>query len=336
MGAELRVFESRDPSGRTINYLRLSVTDRCNLRCGYCVPPGGVEWAARHHHLTDDEILRVVGVAARRGLSKIRVTGGEPLVRPGIVELVARLARVPGVTDLAMTTNGLLLARHAEALRRAGLHRVNVSLDTMDRDRFLRITGRDALRDVLAGIEAAERAGLAPVKLNMVVQRGVNDDECVAMARLTLDRPFHVRFIEYMPVAEFESWRARHMSNSEVQALIDRELGPLRPVARGGHDGPAVVYRVDGAAGRLGFISAISDEQFCGRCNRVRLTADGQLRSCLFSSGELDLRGALRSGCGDDALHELFERALAAKPFAHDLAEAPQAQMLVTMIGIGG
>jgi GTP 3',8-cyclase len=327
---------SRDAFGRAINYLRLSVTDRCNLRCRYCVPEGGVEWMARDHHLTDEEILRIVGVAARRGVSKIRITGGEPLVRPGIVELTAALARVPGITDLAMTTNGLLLARSAEALRRAGLHRVNVSVDTLDRGKFTRITGRDGLSDMWRGIEAAERAGLAPVKLNMVVQRGINDDECVPMARLTLDRPYHVRFIEYMPVADFDDWRARHVPNDEVMAMITRMVGPLSPCDWRGQDGPATTHQLEGAAGRLGFISAISDDHFCERCNRLRLLADGSLRPCLFSSREVDLRSALRSGCGDDALHALFDRALAVKPSAHELTADSRERTLVTMISIGG
>jgi cyclic pyranopterin phosphate synthase len=328
--------DRRDRYGRTINYLRLSVTDRCNLRCRYCVPEGGVEWMPRDHHLTDDEILRIVTAAAEWGLSKIRITGGEPLVRPGIVGLVARLARVPGITDLAMTTNGLLLARDAEPLRRVGLHRVNVSVDTFDRAKFARITGSDGLDKVWKGIEAARRAGLVPVKLNMVVQRGINDDECVAMARLTLDRPYHVRFIEYMPVADFECWQARHVPNGDVRAMISRSLGPLQPVERREHDGPAQSYRLDGAAGRLGFISAISDDQFCERCNRLRLTADGKLRPCLFSPIEVDLRAAVRSGCGDDELHALVDQALAIKPPAHELSAAPRDHMLVTMINLGG
>jgi cyclic pyranopterin phosphate synthase len=325
-----------DQYGRQISYLRLSVTDRCNLRCRYCVPAGGVEWMARDHHLTDDEIIRIVRVAAQRGLSKIRITGGEPLVRPGIVELIAELARIPGIRDLPMTTNGLLLARYAEPLKQAGLHRVNVSVDTFDRAKFALITGRDGLDMVWKGIEAAARAGLAPIKLNMVVQRGLNDDECVAMARLTQDHPYHVRFIELMPVADFDEWHARHLPNSEVMAMISRSLGPLRPVEREEPDGPAQSYQLDGAAGRLGFISAISDDHFCDRCNRFRLTAGGMLRPCLFSSREVDLRSVLRSGGSDDELHARFDHALAVKPAAHELTPDSRERMLVTMINIGG
>ena len=328
--------EAHDRHGRTINYLRLSVTDRCNLRCRYCVPAGGVAWAAREEHLTDDEIVRLVALAAQRGLSKVRITGGEPLVRPGIVELVARLARLPGITDLPMTTNGLLLARYAQPLKQAGLHRLNVSVDTLDPTKFAQITGGDALEKVWAGIAAAERAGFSPIKINMVVQRGINDDECVAMARLTLDRPYHVRFIEYMPVANFDDWQARHVPNNEVMEMLSRSLGPLKPLERNGQDGPAQCYQLDGAAGRVGFISAISDDHFCGRCNRLRLTADGKLRPCLFSPIEVDLRAALRSGCGDDELHALFDQALAIKPPAHELSTAPREHMLVTMINLGG
>src|SRR3990172_7778946 len=328
--------EARDRHGRSITYLRLSVTARCNLRCRYCVPAGGVEWAAREEHLTNDEIVRLVALAAQRGLSKVRITGGEPLVRPGLVALVARLARVPGVTDLAMTTNGLLLARDADALTHAGLQRVNVSLDTLDRARFADITGRDALPQVLDGIAAAGRAGLTPIKLNVVVRQGINDDECVAMARLTLDHAYHVRFIEYMPVADFADWRRRHLPTREVVARISRVLGSMQPCMRRDADGPALSYRLDGAAGRLGFISAISDDHFCDRCNRLRLTADGKLRPCLFSPIEVDLRAAVQSGCGDDELHALFDLALAIKPPAHELSVAPRDHMLVTMINLGG
>lgn len=328
--------ESRDQYGRAINYLRLSVTDRCNLRCRYCVPSSGVEWMARDHHLTDREIARVVAMMARRGLSKVRITGGEPLVRPGLVALVGRLARIPGITDLAMTTNGLLLGRYAEALQRAGLHRVNVSLDTLDRARFAAITGRDALPQVLEGIAAAERTGLSPIKLNMVVQQGINDDECVAMARLTLDYPYHVRFIEYMPVADFTDWQRRHLPNREVMARISRALGPMSPCGRNDTDGPVRSYQLDGAVGRLGFISAISDDHFCERCNRLRVTAVGQLRPCLFSPIAVDLRRALRSSCSDCELDELFDQALGVKPPAHELSVAPSERMLITMINIGG
>ncbi|MEW6324386.1 MAG: GTP 3',8-cyclase MoaA [Nitrospirota bacterium] len=326
----------RDRHGRAITYLRLSVTDRCNLRCRYCLPAGGVEWRAREGHLTDEEIVRVVSLAAGRGLSKVRLTGGEPLVRPGIVELVAKLARVPGISDLAMTTNGVLLARHAVALKRAGLHRVNVSLDTLDRAKFARITGRDALPQVLEGIDAAEREGLAPVKLNMVVQKGINDDECADLARLTIDRPYHARFIEYMPVADFTRWQTHYLPSRAVMDRLIEACGPLYPCGRGEHEGPALSYRLAGAAGRLGFISAISDEHFCGRCNRMRLTADGKLRPCLFSPVEVDVRTALRSDCSDGALDKFFDHALAVKPPAHELSTSPQERMLVTMITLGG
>ena len=328
-----------DRLGRAITYLRLSVTDRCNLRCRYCVPAGESASAGWIHHgeqLTNEEILRVVTLAAQRGLSKVRITGGEPLVRPGIVDLVAGLARIPGITDLPMSTNGLLLARYAEALKKAGLHRVNVSLDTLDPAKFARITGGDALQKVWEGIEAATTAGLSPVKLNVVVQRGINDDEWLSLARLTLDRPYHVRFIEYMPVADFARWQAHHVPNKDVMRAITHELGPLLPCARGEHDGPAMLYTLDGAVGRLGFISAISDNQFCDRCNRLRLSADGRLQPCLFSPARIDLRTALRSGCDDDELHTLFDQAIDGKPATHELSDAPRDRMLISMMRIGG
>ena len=209
----------QDRIGRTIDYLRLSVTDRCNLRCRYCVPPGPVSWSPREDHLTNGEIARLVSLIARRGVSKVRITGGEPLVRPGIVDLVRDLSRITEIADLPMTTNGLLLERHAEALKASGLARVNVSLDTLDPETFRRITGEDALEKVWAGIDAAIRAGLAPIKINMVVQRGINDHECATMARLTLDRPLHVRMIEYMPVADYALWARHHVSNADRRTV---------------------------------------------------------------------------------------------------------------------
>ncbi len=235
-----------------------------------------------------------------------------------------------------MSTNGLMLEDYATALMEAGLKRVNVSLDTLDRETFHRVTGVDALEKVLAGIEAAVHAGLVPIKLNVVVQRGINDEECAALARMTLHRPYHVRFIEYMPVADYASWKRGHVPNTEVKKAIEEQMGPLKPLASGEVDGPALRYQIEGAAGTIGFISAITDEGFSGRCNRIRLTASGMLRPCLYSTSEIDLRTPLRSSCDDAALDALFNQALAIKPASHELSTRAEEKMLMTMIDFGG
>jgi len=313
----------RDSLSRPINYLRVSVTDRCNLRCVYCMPAEGVSPKFAHDNiLSYEEIARVVEAAANLGISKIRLTGGEPLVRLGIVDLVELISGVPGIDDISMTTNGILLPRYAEALKIAGLHRVNISLDTLQPDRFQRITRLGKLADVLAGIEAAGQAGLRPVKLNNVVMRGMNDDEVVDFARLTLDRAWHVRFIEVMPVgataglAEME-----HVPMSEARGRIEDALGSLAPAGNDGKgNGPARYYRLPNALGTVGFISAVS-EHFCFNCNRLRLTADGKLRPCLLSDQEIDLRAALRQGADLGELQTLLRTAIERKPAGHQLAE---------------
>jgi cyclic pyranopterin phosphate synthase len=328
-----------DTCNRPISYLRVSVTDRCNLRCVYCMPPQGVPWKPHEQILRYEEIETVVRAAAGLGIAKVRLTGGEPLVRPGIVDLVRTLARIPGVDDLAMTTNGTLLARHAAALAGAGLRRVNVSLDTLRAGRFRSLTrGSAGLDDVLAGVEAAREAGLEPVKVNTVVVRGLNDDEVVDFARLTLGEDWNVRFIELMPVgnggAMAHEWRERTVMAREVRERIERALGELEParVAQGG--GPARYYRLPGARGTLGFITPLSDH-FCTHCNRLRLTADGHLRPCLLSDDEIDLRAPLRAGAGVEQIKRLILQAVARKPAAHHLDEcrAPEAR---TMSQIGG
>ncbi len=235
-----------------------------------------------------------------------------------------------------MSTNGLMLERYATALKEAGLKRLNVSLDTLDRATFHRVTGVDALDRVLDGIEAAVHAGFAPIKLNVVVQRGINDEECAVLARMTLRHSYHVRFIEYMPVVDYDDWTPRHVTNADVMEKIRRELGTLRPCPSSQQDGPAREYQLEGGVGRMGFISAITDKHFCGRCNRLRLTARGTLRPCLFSSAEVDLRPALRAGCADADLHDLFDRALGVKPRSHELSAQPRKHMLPTMIDLGG
>lgn len=325
---------AHDTYQRAIDYLRISITDRCNLRCVYCMPEEGVPSCAHDDILRYEEIERVVRAAAALGVRTIRLTGGEPLVRLGVVELVRALARIPGIEDVAMTTNGMLLRRYAAPLAEAGLHRVNVSLDTLRPDRFRAITRLGDLDTVLAGIDAAFAAGLEPVKINTVVMRGQNDDEVVDLARKTLNAPWHVRFIEWMPIgAAARDWRARVVSAAEIRARIEVALGPLTPAAVNGA-GPARIYRLPDAAGTLGFIGAVS-EHFCASCNRLRLTADGKLRPCLLAVEELDLRAALRQGASEAEIQALLLAAVRAKPRGHHLADQAQVQGRA-MAQIGG
>lgn len=308
-----------DAYRRTIDYLRISVTDRCNLRCVYCMPEEGVPTSSHDEILRYEEIELVVRAAVTLGIHSFRLTGGEPLVRLGLVELVRILATIPGVDDLAMTTNGMLLARYADDLVKAGLGRVNVSLDTLRPGRFHEITRWGELSEVLAGIEAAREAGLSPVKINTVVMRGVNDDEVVDLARKTIDSGWHVRFIEWMPVgaaAQDQDWRARVVTAQETQAAVVAVLGPLTPVAGPRGAGPARAYRLPGATGSVGFITPVSDH-FCGSCNRLRLTATGQLRPCLLADAEIDLREPLRNGADIETIRALLLEAVHAKPGGH-------------------
>jgi cyclic pyranopterin phosphate synthase len=326
-----------DMFSRPINYLRISVTDRCNLRCTYCMPPEGIPWQPHENILRFEEIETVVRAAAELGISKVRLTGGEPLVRLGIVELVRKLARIPGVDDLSMTTNGVLLVQHAQAMREAGLQRVNISLDTLRPERFHAITRLGRIEDVLAGIEAAHKARLEPVKINTVVMRGTNDDEVLDLARKTCDEGWNVRFIEWMPVGEQalkDHWSERVVTGEEIRQKIEAELGPLEPSGTRLGNGPARYYRLLGATGTLGFITPVS-EHFCYRCNRLRLTADGQLRPCLLSDQEIDLRTPLRQGADIAQIKELLLRGIESKPLQHHLAECVQPEKRV-MSQIGG
>jgi cyclic pyranopterin phosphate synthase len=320
-----------DAYNRPISYLRISVTDRCNLRCVYCMPPEGVPKRAHSEILRYEEIETVVRAAAELGISKVRLTGGEPLVRPGIVDLVPMLARIPGIDDLAMTTNGVLLGDYASALAQAGLHRVNVSLDTLRPERFEHITRCGSLEDVLAGMEAAREAELRPIKINTVVIRGPNDDEVVDFARKTIEPGWHVRYIELMPIGislmpngngatMASQWRERGVPAHEIREQIEAALGPLTPAKVSVGGGPARYYRLPGAKGSIGFITPIS-EHFCTQCNRLRLTADGHLRPCLLSDSEIDLRAPLRTGAGVEQIKALILRGIESKPLQHHLAE---------------
>jgi cyclic pyranopterin phosphate synthase len=313
-----------DAYNRPISYLRISVTDRCNLRCVYCMPPQGVPKRPHEDILRYEEIETVVRAAAELGITKVRLTGGEPLVRPGVADLVRILARVEGIDDLSMTTNGILLGDYARALAQAGLHRVNVSLDTLRPERFRRITRCGELDDVLAGIEAAHAAGLEPIKINTVVVRGVNNDEVVDFARKTVEPGWHVRFIELMPIgsggAINADWQSQVVTADEIRQRIESAMGALQPakVLPGG--GPARYYRLPKARGTIGFITPIS-EHFCTRCNRLRLTADGHLRPCLLSDYEIDLRAPLREGAGVEQIKDLILQTIASKPLQHHLDE---------------
>jgi cyclic pyranopterin phosphate synthase len=324
-------MELVDSHGRRINYLRLSVTDRCNLRCSYCMPAEGVRLLPHRDILTYEEFLRVAEAAVSLGIEKIRVTGGEPLVRKGIVPFLSRLAQLPGLKYLALTTNGLLLADKAAELKEAGIQALNISIDSLQPATYARITRGGELGLVLAGIEAATRADFR-IKLNMVVMRGVNLDEVAEFAALTLDRPWAVRFIEYMPVVREEGWQALSVPGTEVLARIAARYR-LQPHQEGEFAGPARDFRIDGAVGTIGVITPIYGH-FCASCNRIRVKADGTARSCLFSAAELDLKPYLRDGAArlEDSLHRL----VATKPGRHPLAEQGERGTSLTMSRIGG
>jgi cyclic pyranopterin phosphate synthase len=324
-----------DSFGRVHRDLRISITDRCDLRCTYCMPAEGLAWLPRSDVLSYEEIARLARLFVERfGFGSIRLTGGEPLVRAHPPVLVAALAALP--VDLSLTTNGVTLARHAEPLARAGLRRVNVSLDTLRPDRFLAITRRDALADVLAGIDAALAAGLAPVKVNMVVMRGVNDDEIVDVARFGRERGVVVRFIEFMPLDADGTWdRGAVVSRQEVLARLG-EAFPLEPVGRGEHGSePAERFAYRDGAGEVGIIPTVTDA-FCDSCDRVRLTAEGKLRACLFALEETDLRGPMRAGATDDELAELVVGAVAGKWAGHGIEQVQFLRPARSMSQIGG
>jgi cyclic pyranopterin phosphate synthase len=312
----------RDRFGRQITYLRISVTDRCNLRCVYCMPPEGVQQIGHDDVLRYEEIIQVVQLAAQYGVREVRLTGGEPLVRTDLPELVRMIAQVPGIEDISLTTNGLLLDRLAEPLARAGLKRINVSLDTLRPDRFVKITRGGSFERTWAGILKAEELNLRPIKLNVVMMRGVNDDELAEMALLTQERDWHVRFIELMPIQNQASWgeglplpEETYLPISEMMTRLEA-LG-LEPCGHGIGSGPAQEYRLRGARGKVGFISPVS-EPFCEQCNRLRLTADGNLRPCLLHDVEVPIRDALRRG--EDLLPYL-QQAIVLKPMAHELQQ---------------
>jgi cyclic pyranopterin phosphate synthase len=324
-----------DGFNRPITYLRLSVTDKCNLRCIYCMPESGLPWLHRDEILSYEEIAEVVRAAASVGVRAIRLTGGEPLLRCDLHRLVSAIASVTGIEDIALSTNGLLLEAQLPALLAAGLRRVNVSLDTLRTDRFEAIARRSGLETVLRGIDAAIAAGLHPLKLNCVVMRGKNDDEIVAFAELTRARPVFVRFIEVMPVRENRELQAdAYVSSDEILERI-AAVETLRPVNGPPGNGPARYFAYDGALGAVGVISPLSHD-YCERCNRVRLTADGRLRLCLFGDYAVDLRGPLRAGATTSDLADLLRASMLIKPERHHLRLGEASARMRAFSEIGG
>ena len=310
-----------DKHDRNINYLRVSVTDRCNLRCIYCMPAEGISCLRHEDILKYEELHRIIRVASEIGICKIRITGGEPLIRRGIVEFVESLRTIPKLNDISMTTNGVLLEDFAAELFNAGIGRINISLDSLNADKYRQITRHGNLQSVLAGIAKAHQVGFSPIKINIVAIKGFNDDEILDFARLTIDNPFQIRFIELMPLGDAGIQSdGRFLSNDVIKERI-ATIGKLEQLQRqsNGTDGPADMYRLAGSKGQIGLISAIS-HNFCSSCNRLRLTSDGQLRNCLLSDSETDLRGPLRSGCSDSGLGDIIERAIAKKPDRHKIA----------------
>jgi cyclic pyranopterin phosphate synthase len=325
-----------DRYGRTHRDLRISVTDRCSLRCTYCMPESGMPWLPRDTMLTTPELVRVAGVAVSLGIEEIRLTGGEPLLRRDLVEVVAGLAALDPRPEISMTTNGVGLAKIAGSLRDAGMTRVNVSLDTLRRDVFLDLAKRDRLADTLEGIRAAAEAGLTPVKLNTVLMRGVNDVEAVDLLAFALEHGYELRFIEQMPLDAQHGWDRTQMVTGEE--ILERlragyELTPLPDEARG--SAPAELFLVDGGPATVGVIASVT-MPFCGTCDRVRLTADGQVRNCLFATGETDLREALRAGATDDELAALIRESIGAKLPGHGINEPNFLQPPRPMSRIGG
>ena len=325
-----------DTFGRVATDLRVSLTDKCNLRCTYCMPAEGLEWLPAPELLTDDEIVRLVSVAVGLGVTEVRFTGGEPLLRRGFVGIVERVGALLPRPRMSVTTNGIGLARIASALAGAGLDRVNVSLDTLDRDRFVQIARRDRLGDVLSGLAAAEAAGLTPVKVNAVLTRGVNDLEAVPLLRWALDHGYKLRFIEQMPLDAQHGWtRDQMVTADEILARLGEEfvLSPVPNDERG--SAPAEEWVVDGGPARVGVIGSVT-RPFCGACDRVRLTADGQLRNCLFAREESDLRAAMRAGASDEELGDRMKRAMLAKRAGHGIDDPSFLQPDRPMSAIGG
>ncbi len=324
-----------DSFGRIHNNLRVSVTDRCNIRCFYCMPEAGVKYAPRGEILSFEEIERFARIAVSLGIDKLRVTGGEPLVRRGLPALIRRLAAIPGLRDLALTTNGVLLDELAGPLYEAGLRRINVHLDTLDRERFLKIARRDELYRVLAGLEAARRLGYR-VKLNAVAVKGLVEPDIAPLARFARENGFEARFIEFMPLDAQNLWdRSRVLTEDEILSILSREIAPLVPVPGADPSAPAAEYEYADGGGRVGFIASVS-RPFCRNCNRIRLTADGKLRYCLFALDEDDVKGLMRSGAADEEIAALIRRNVAGKWEGHEINSSRFVAPPRPMYSIGG
>ena len=324
-----------DPYNRKITYLRVSVTDRCNLRCMYCTPVKDLKLLDHADILSYEEILKVIHVATDLGIKKVRLTGGEPLLRRNFVHLVESACRIPQIEDVSITTNGVLLQEMARPLFEAGLRRINVSLDTLNPLKYTKITRRECFDAVWNGLQVAEAVGFSPIKVNVVVIRGINDNELLRFADLSVRKPYHIRFIEYMPIGRDSNWAPeKYVSSDEIKSKFET-FGPLRKIPRSIHDGPAERYQFQSAKGEIGFISALS-HHFCPLCNRLRLTADGKLRPCLFADDEVDIKSPLRNGYSHQDLRDVFQQAIARKPRRHHAEILKKRECLRSMSTIGG
>lgn len=321
----------QDSHGRNINYLRLSITDRCNLRCRYCMPATGVPQKKCHEILRYEDFLHIVRAAADLGIHKVRVTGGEPLVRKGVLGFLQRLSDLPGIEEVALTTNGLLLTEQAQALRDTGVKRLNVSLDSLKPEIFAAITRGGSLQKVLDGLEAAELSGLK-LKLNMVVMRGINDSEIAPFAALSLNKPWSIRFIEYMPTIRAQGWQQQLVSGADILKRLQQHFS-LQSFSNGISCGPAKSYRIDGAKGTVGIIAPMTDH-FCGSCNRIRVTSTGLIKSCLFSNDSLNLKPYLRQSSAD--LRDALQHVIGGKPSHHQFSQNQNETVGFSMASIGG
>lgn len=333
MSANLPLIDS---FGRVHTNLRISVTDRCNIRCFYCMPADNVRFKPRHELLSFEEIERFVRVVARLGVNKVRLTGGEPLVRHDLHRLVEKLARVEGIRDIALTTNGILLAQQAQSLAQAGLQRLNISLDCLNPQTFFKISRREGLEHVLAGIFAAQRVGFRKIRLNAVAIRDLSEEEIVPLGRFAREHGLEMRFIEFMPLDADGNWDSRQvLSGAQIRAMLEEGIGPLVPLAVDDPAQPAVDFAFADGRGRIGFINPVT-QPFCHRCNRLRLTAEGQVRNCLFSTEEWDARAVLRGGGTDEELTDLVRESVGAKRAGHGINSDDFVKPLRAMYQIGG
>jgi len=324
-----------DSYGRKITYLRISVTDRCNLRCLYCMPRKSFRWIPHDNILRFEEIIHLSSILVKMGIKKIRLTGGEPLVRKGFSNLVKELSELEGLEKICLTTNATLLSNYAQRLYDAGLRHINISLDSLNPKIYAQITGQDALKEVLTALDQVEKLGFNPIKINCVVLKGINDKDVVDLAALSIKRPFQIRFIEFMSIGNDNSWTPdMFVSSEDTMKAIEERLGRLTPVSKKTGRGPAQIFKLEGSQGEIGFISPLS-HHFCATCNRIRLTADGRLRLCLFSDQEWDVLSLLRANVSNEELEGFFRKAIKAKPMEHfgDVSHVPTCQRNMSKIG---